>query len=145
MNTTKRKIWAIAALLLMVAAVTCYFYMRSPAMPQSIKVLYCPTPEEGCGDQDLHVVFAAKPVVLKPFAMDVSMTGAQSIHASFAMDGMEMGLNRYRLLQKPDGRWHGDITLPVCVQGRSDWIARMDVETAAGLQRYQFTFKAEPR
>jgi len=145
MKTAKRRKWAVLALLLMVAAAALYFYMRAPAVPQSIKLLYCPAPVDGCGDQNLHVVFASPPAVLKPFGIDVAMAGAQAVHASFAMDGMEMGLNRYRLLQKPDGRWHGDITLPVCVQGRSDWIARVDVETATGLQRYQFTFKAEPR
>lgn len=145
MKTVKRKTWAVLALLLMVIAAAIYFYTRAPEVPQSIKLLYCPTPVEGCGDQNLHVVLASQPAVLKPFGVDVAMAGAHAINVSFAMDGMEMGLNRYRLLQKPDGRWHGDITLPVCAQGRSDWVARVDVDTAAGLQRYQFTFQAEPR
>ncbi|HYG14046.1 MAG TPA: hypothetical protein VD885_07875, partial [Methylophilaceae bacterium] len=62
--------------------------------------------------------------------------------ASFAMQGMEMGLNRYRLLRQPDGKWAAEVTLPVCVQGRSDWLMELEVIEPDGAHRYQLAFRA---
>ena len=45
----------------------------------------------------------------------------QNVHAGFAMRGMEMGFNRYQLIKTTDAKWVAEVTLPVCVQGRSDW------------------------
>ena len=53
------------------------------------------------------------------------------------MVGMQMGLNRYRLLQGEEHAWYANVTLPVCSSGRSDWIA--EFELTSGQQRFMFT------
>lgn len=58
----------------------------------------------------------------------------------FAMAGMDMGRNRYRLI-KEKGAWRGRVTLPVCTTNRTDWLAT--VELATGEQRWQAVFPFE--
>lgn len=77
---------------------------------------------------------------MQPFGLSVSVTEATAVYASFAMAGMEMGLNRYRLLQQADGLWAAQITLPVCARGRNDWTMLLEVLTPAGASNYTLTF-----
>lgn len=79
-------------------------------------------------------------VPLKPFSIGARIEGDQEIewvHLEFQMVGMEMGLNRYRLLEDGDG-WRGEATLPVCTSARADWVAIMEFEHNA--RRYLVTF-----
>lgn len=86
----------------------------------------CADPVAGCGLPDgLSVRFSSPPSILKTFELEMTAPADAEIHASFQMRGMEMGLNRYRLLPK-DGKWHASVMLPACVQGRSDWILRLE-------------------
>ncbi len=93
--------------------------------------------QEGCkaGDAALsvHVQFDAPPRALKPFPVSVHAAGQQPVETvivTFLMPGMDMGLNRYRMLGDNLGGWRADVTLPVCVSGRSDWIAEFDLVSA---------------
>lgn len=88
----------------------------------------CANPLAGCRLADgLDVRFSAPPAMLKSFELEVDAQSATEIHASFQMRGMEMGMNRYRLLPK-DGKWRASVMLPACVQGRSDWLLRLEVD-----------------
>ncbi len=78
---------------------------------------------------------------MKPFGLQVEDKEASEVHATFLMQGMEMGLNRYRLLKTKLGIWHADVTLPVCVQGRSDWHVLVESQTPEGLKKYQYQFQ----
>lgn len=85
---------------------------------------------------------------LKPFPIEVGVRGfgSAAVHAvtvTFNMAGMDMGLNRFRL-QPVDAsgtaaRYQGQGMLPVCVTGRSDWQALVEVRAEDG--RYQALFE----
>lgn len=91
-------------------------------------VVECANLLAGCRLADgLEVRFSGPPAMLKSFELNVDAPAATEIHASFQMRGMEMGMNRYRLLPK-DGKWRASVMLPACVQGRSDWLLRLEVD-----------------
>ena len=114
-----------------------------PSLPPP-KMLVCPDLHQGCSDEqnDVQIRFVGTPRNMQPFGVVVTMRKASAVFASFAMQGMEMGLNRYRLLRQPDGTWAAEVTLPVCVQGRSDWLMELEVIEPDGAQRYQLAFRA---
>jgi hypothetical protein len=74
---------------------------------------------------------------LKPFDIQVKTQGfkdtiVKSVSVEFNMVNMDMGLNRFRL-QKVDQQVAGSVyrgqgMLPVCVTGRVDWQARVELE-----------------
>ena len=71
---------------------------------------------------------------LKPFAVDAAIQLADaarpdSVEISFAMPGMDMGRNRYRLEPADKSRWTGTAVLPTCASGRVDWFATESVKT----------------
>lgn len=79
----------------------------------------------------IDVLFAMKPRVLQPFPVVVKpegMKGMEVVTVSFSMRGMAMGLNRYTLARTAEGGWDGEVTLPICVSGRTDWIAEFDLQ-----------------
>jgi hypothetical protein len=93
--------------------------------------------QQGCDSGDaalsVHVQFDAPPRALKPFSVNVRTAGGQAVEAvmvTFFMEGMDMGLNRYRMLGNAVSGWHADVALPICVSGRSDWIAEFEFVTA---------------
>ena len=86
----------------------------------------------------LRVQFDRQPRPLKPFVVNVAWPGVKSVHARFLMPGMEMGLNRYRMLPAGPGSWRAEVMLPACVQGRSDW--QIELESERG--RYVLPFSA---
>jgi hypothetical protein len=89
----------------------------------------------GCrvGDVDafIDVLFEIKPRALQPFPVVIQTEGMQDVKAvtvSFSMRDMAMGLNRYALTHSAEGGWQGEVTLPICVSGRTDWIAEFDIQ-----------------
>ncbi len=92
--------------------------------------------QQGCraGDAAVsaQVRFDAPPRALKPFPVSAHTAGTQPVETvmvSFFMQGMDMGLNRYRMLGDAASGWHADVALPICVSGRSDWIAEFEFVT----------------
>ncbi|MCG6886319.1 MAG: hypothetical protein LJE74_03845 [Proteobacteria bacterium] len=74
---------------------------------------------------------------LKPFDIQVKTQGfkdtiVKSVSVEFNMVNMDMGLNRFRLQQVDQqvagSVYRGQGMLPVCVTGRVDWQARVEVE-----------------
>jgi hypothetical protein len=73
--------------------------------------------------------------VLAPFPVRVEVQSdhtVDSVTVTFAMQGMDMGMNRYQLISDGADRWLGNVTLPVCSSGRSDWLADLEVITKGG-------------
>ncbi len=73
---------------------------------------------------------------LQPFALQLGIPGEPlpadaRVEVQLQMRGMDMGVNRYRLVVDAEGIWHGTAIVPVCVSGRSDWLAQVEV-TAGG-------------
>ena len=90
--------------------------------------------DTGCraraGGLSVQVRFAEQPRPLQPFPVHLSLAGdaeVSEVLVSFSMQGMDMGPNRYRLLSSDGSDWAADITLPVCVSGRSDWVATFEL------------------
>ena len=82
-------------------------------------------------------------VPLKPFAVRFQSDGASAIDkdsvvVDFQMQGMDMGVNRYRLKQDDDSYWRATATLPVCTVSRMEWMAV--VEFAQGGEHYRLRF-----
>ena len=92
----------------------------------------CANPLQSCdfelNQQAVKVVFLTPPSGLHPFIVRVNIAHAQSIHAHFTMQDMEMGYNKYRLLTLSPGYWQAKVVLPVCVTGRHDWILTLDID-----------------
>lgn len=80
--------------------------------------------------------FDRQPDALKPFRISAEWPGTHEVHASFRMQGMEMGFNRYKLVEAEPGRWRGEVMLPACIQGRKDWL----VVLSADGKRYALPF-----
>ncbi len=75
---------------------------------------------------------------LKPFKMKVMLNGfgnekIEAVNVDYTMVGMDMGLNRFTLLPvsgvKGQRSYAGEGILPVCVSGRVDWLANVQVTT----------------
>lgn len=118
----------------------------SEAPPRSLTVApdCAPTGEVCTARADgIHLGFQfAGPVRgLQPVAVELVTTAdAVDVVVDFSMAGMDMGRNRYRLLQA-NGVWRGTVTLPVCSTSRTDWLAT--VQVATGEQRWQAVFPFE--
>ena len=85
------------------------------------------------------VTFEAEPRALQPFPIRIQLGGEQrvdAVTAAFSMQGMDMGLNRYRLIPDSSDGWSADVTLPICASGRTDWLAQFELAVAG--QRVQF-------
>lgn len=101
-----------------------------------VRQVACADPLAGCQlDDGLELRFSATPATMQKFDLYLTAPADANPSASFQMQGMEMGLNRYRLLRE-GGKWHAAVMLPACVRGRQDWIVR--IETADGLYEVPF-------
>ena len=98
----------------------------------------------GCSSEGLIVSTSAPPQILKPFVLNIEFEdkATTEVYASFAMEGMEMGLNRYKMIKVADGSWQAEVTLPVCVRGRADWLMQIDVKNYLGDLRYLVSFQS---
>lgn len=96
-----------------------------------------------CDFDGLRLTFSHQPAPLKPFHINVTemskSNAIQSVSADFAMPDMAMGLNKYNLI-KQDKAWAAEVMLPVCVQGRADWVMQLSVERFNGSRQYTVNF-----
>ena len=77
---------------------------------------------------------ATRPIPLvKPFKVEVATSGftPARVEVDFAGIDMNMGLNRPQLVAGGDGRFVGEVTLPVCISGHMDWQATVLIETGS--------------
>lgn len=122
------------------------FYFVKPDLV-STTVLSCADITQSCGNQIFTVQFAETPQVMKPLQLNLHINRADSVknvHVDFAMQNMEMGLNRYLMIQTNEsGAWQAEVTLPICIQGRSDWNMLIEIEAGDTVQRFQLPFSAK--
>ncbi|MCL5060480.1 MAG: hypothetical protein M1449_08205 [Candidatus Thermoplasmatota archaeon] len=122
----------LAPLLLVIAlaaiAVAGYWLKR----PAEAVAVSCADPLAGCGfshrGTPARVRFSRQPVPLEAFELTVTAPNAAKISAEFQMAGMDMGFNRYDLRPVADGAFASNVTLPVCVSGRRDWVLTLDLD-----------------
>ena len=89
------------------------------------------------------VTFGADAKALQPFPVRVQFDDEQladSVSVAFSMQGMDMGLNRYRLSADNTGGWNGDVTLPICASGHTDWVADFEFVLADRRLQVQVPF-----
>ncbi len=82
---------------------------------------------------------------LKPFTVELDLRGrvaatVNKVTVGFAMVGMDMGENAFKLVRGLDGAWRGQAMLPICSHGRRDW--QVTVE-AAGEALYTAAFNLQ--
>lgn len=95
--------------------------------PQEVVVIACNDLLHGCMlPGAVEVKFSRPPSAMQAFGLSVKAPQDAEVHASFQMRGMEMGLNRYRLVRERD-HWQSNAMLPACVQGRRDWVLRLEI------------------
>ncbi len=105
----------------------------------------CPEISRGCTLDGFRVRTSQQPQILKPFELRVEskeagLADVTEVYVSFAMEGMDMGLNRYRLIRKSEGLWVAEVTLPLCVRGRADWLMQLETQTRFGSKQYLLGF-----
>ena len=85
--------------------------------------------------------FAERPSALQPFKVLLETDlPVSTVELDFTMQGMDMGINRFGMQQQADGRWQGEMILPVCSLSRNDWIVELRVvyENTLWTARYDF-------
>ena len=112
----------------------------------SIRRGECKVYPDGCSargpEVELQLRFVDRPNAMTPAAIELrSSTPLSSATVDFEMSGMDMGLNRYRLEAGDRETYRAKVMLPVCVSGRRDWIARVQVVTEGRVYRAEFPFE----
>lgn len=104
----------------------------------------CENIVSGCGNQDFNLKFVNEPQVMKPNHVLLTVPKAKKVFVSFAMDNMEMGLNRYQMVNKAGADlWVAQVILPVCIQGQSEWKVQLEIKTTKQTTYYQLPFKTK--
>jgi hypothetical protein len=69
--------------------------------------------------------------LLQALRVEVTVSGfkPKKVQVDFAGESMNMGYNRSELPATGDGRYAGEIALPVCTSGGMAWVATVLVET----------------
>jgi hypothetical protein len=154
------KKWTLFSLVLLIAGFITYHLVIAPKVkPKEVILLETVKPEctpvefpcEARNHQQVVTLhFPNNVKYLKPFQMQVTVQGfkpreVEKILVDFKMIGMDMGLNRYTLSPVTnEGRavsYQGEAILPVCVSGRVDWVANIQLMTADKLYESEFAFK----
>lgn len=103
---------------------------EAPAVPVA-----CANPQAGCGatldGRAVEVGMTGVLKVLSPIQIWARAPGARSVEASFTMEGMDMGFNLYTLRPDAQGVFRANVTLPVCVTGRRDWLMTIRIDGRA--------------
>ena len=142
---TPRRIWGWVALaaslvLLLGGAALLYIGLVQTTPTKAAVDVPCADVVAGCvvPEGTVRIAFDRQPTAMKPFRLRVEVANAREVHAGFAMRGMQMGFNRYRLLTGMPGVWQADITLPVCTNGRGDWVMTLEIDC----RLYQLPFES---
>jgi uncharacterized membrane protein YjgN (DUF898 family) len=125
----KRILPPLLLVVALVAIAVAGYSLKRPAKAQAVA---CADPLAGCrfshrGTSAL-LRFSVQPAPLAPFELSVRAPGATRVSAEFQMNGMEMGFNRYDLRPSGNSMFTSNVTLPVCVSGRRDWMLRLDID-----------------
>jgi hypothetical protein len=131
MNTTLARLLPLI-LIALVGVVIWQNQQRQAAPPVR---LACADLTKGCsgqlGGQTVEVGMTGEMKALKPIQVWMKAPSAKKVEARFTMEGMDMGFNLYTLRPDPQGVFRANVTLPVCVSGRRDWIMTLEADGAA--------------
>ncbi len=136
----------IILIVLTIIAVMFYFTVKFPVdinhKPQVvIPVDNCNAQLEKCelklDELNIEVLFDKNIYYLKKFKVLVWLDNKEieSIYIDFKMNNMTMGVNRFKLEKSNQNKnnnkqlWVTKALLPVCITGRADWLAELEVIT----------------
>lgn len=136
----------VVVLVLVALVLVAYLWLKPGGATVEPLAIACEDIVRGCRHGDLTIQAMTTPKVMQAFEMRVTLPEAESVQASFDMQDMQMGVNRYRLQQQPDGSWRAMVTLPVCVSGSSDWVMTLDIKRPSQPSKtpYKLEFSAQP-
>ena len=152
-----RKILIDVIGMLLIALVVVVGYKLSPLLLPRADVVVQPDPacnlqRQACAVRlpsggSVELAMGTRPVpMVKPFEVLVTVGGfaPARVEVDFAGIEMNMGLNRPQLAARGDGRFSGQVTLPVCITGQMDWQATVLVETGGQRIAVPFRFASVP-
>lgn len=130
----KSRLWRFFPLVLLVLAGALVWHNQGQQGQGVLRTLACPDLHKGCRiDLDGKAVAVSVEGELKPlraFRVQVDAPRAARVEARFTMEGMDMGFNLYTLRADKKGLFQANVTLPVCVTGRRDWVMELSVDGA---------------
>mgnify|MGYP001610266408 CR=1 FL=1 len=122
------RLWPLALIALLALVLWTH---RAPDVVGATQV-FCTTLASGCSLQvdgrEISLGMMGVPKPLAPFNIWVKAVGARKVEARFVMEGMDMGFNLYTLHADNQGVFRANVTLPICVTGRRDWVMILDVD-----------------
>jgi hypothetical protein len=82
---------------------------------------------------------------MKPLHIEVVVEGltAERLEVDFSGVDMNMGYNRFVLVETAPGRFTGSAVLPVCVRDRMAWEAKVLVDTPGARLSVPFRFESQ--
>ncbi|CAG0973795.1 hypothetical protein MTYP_01377 [Methylophilaceae bacterium] len=140
---TQRNAVIAAGIVLLLGVVAGFLYFPRNTENAEPLQIDCSDIVQGCGTGALNIRADRPPGIMRPFELRVQTENAEAVHVSFAMQGMEMGLNRYRMLSQGKGEWIAEVTLPVCARGRIDWLMQVEVRRGQASNVYVLGFTSE--
>lgn len=114
----------------------------------------CDSARQTCSARaaDLEIELCLGPPVRPMEAFEIRVLNPRNaldddaqITLEFQMRDMDMGLNRYRLEHAADGEWRGRAILPMCVSGRSDWLAKLEIAQGGHRWTAELPFTVAPQ
>lgn len=130
----KTRLWRLFPLLLVALAGVLVWQNQTRQDQVVFRTLTCPDLHKGCridlDDQAVAVMVQGELKPLQAFQVQVDAPGATRVEARFTMEGMDMGFNLYTLRADNKGAFQANVTLPVCVTGRRDWVMHLSVDGA---------------
>ena len=138
-NTSSRVLtWVLSAVLALSIAAGMLWQSQQW---QAAHDFNCADPLRGCtlplSTAQLRFLSLPRPVT--PFEIRITGLAARKVTLRLGMVGMDMGPQLLTFRALGGGQWSAQAWLPVCVQGRRDWRALLEVDG----QRYQFAFVTE--
>ena len=130
----KSKLWRLFPLLLIALAGLLVWQNQAQRGQGVLRTLACPDLHKGCridlDGLDVKVSVDGQLKPLQAFLVRVESRKATKVEARFTMEGMDMGFNLYTLRADKKGVFQANVTLPVCVTGRRDWVMHLSVDGA---------------
>ena len=112
----------------------------------ALQLVDCQDLIRGCDIGTGKLFFNQLPKPLAPFIVTLKTSTTHitigSVTAQFNMQDMQMGFNNYQFISVKSGVWQANVTLPVCMQGRGDWLMILEVNIGGKTKRLGIPFKA---
>lgn len=154
-NTDKKSsgnLWLVASVLLLIVLLVAGYKFKQGVITNIIATVAldksCDLRKGACSlalPNGGKVNFAISPndiPILRPLVLNVTSDGVQfsAVQVDFIGVDMDMGYNHSTLDKKDNNHFVGTAVIPVCVQSKMEWEARLLLQTDQGLIMAPFRF-----